>query len=114
MCGCQTVIIDEAAQAVEPSALIPVGRAPRCVLIGDPNQLAATVMSSPQNGAAAYQRSFFERLQLSKVPCSFLSTQYRMHPEISAFPSHTFYNGATNLHGAAYLTPHCCGKPCLL
>ncbi len=59
----KVVIIDEAAQSVELSTLIPLrigGR--QCVLVGDPQQLSATVFS--QNGAATqFDRSLFERLE---------------------------------------------------
>jgi senataxin len=41
-----TVIIDEAAQAVELSTLIPLKYfCKRCILVGDPQQLPATVIS---------------------------------------------------------------------
>ena len=38
------------------------------------------------------ERSLFERLQLRGVPCSFLGTQYRMHPAIRSFPADHFYD----------------------
>ena len=42
----ETVIIDEAAQAVELSTLIPLKYGcKRCILVGDPQQLPATVKS---------------------------------------------------------------------
>ncbi len=44
--------------------------------------------------ATAYLRSLFERLQEAGVPVHFLRTQYRMHPEISQYPSKKFYNAA--------------------
>ena len=38
------VIVDEAAQALEPAALIPLQlHSERCILVGDPQQLPATV-----------------------------------------------------------------------
>ncbi|GAQ88481.1 protein with P-loop containing nucleoside triphosphate hydrolase domain [Klebsormidium nitens] len=90
------VIIDEAAQALEPATLIPlqllVPRGGRCIMIGDPKQLPATVLSR----AAAnfnYERSLFERLQRGGLPVTLLSAQYRMHPEIRQFPSAHFYGG---------------------
>lgn len=44
--GFDTVVIDEAAQAVELSTLIPLKYgAKRCILVGDPSQLPATVLS---------------------------------------------------------------------
>ncbi|KAK9830550.1 hypothetical protein WJX72_012414 [[Myrmecia] bisecta] len=113
------LIIDEAAQALEPAALIalqlvaPSGRivlaaqalepaalialqlvAPsgRIVLVGDPKQLPATVISRAAE-AANLAQSLFERLQQAGYPVAMLSEQYRMHPAISAWPSAFFYDG---------------------
>ncbi|CAL8467911.1 g7449 [Coccomyxa elongata] len=88
------VVIDEAAQAVEPSTLVPlVTGCHQVFLVGDPVQLPATVISSRavQHG---YDRSLFKRLQSSGFPVQMLDTQYRMHPDISAFPSQEFYQGS--------------------
>jgi superfamily I DNA and/or RNA helicase len=53
-------LIDEAAQALEPSALIPLKYNPsRVVMVGDPCQLPATVFSATAK-AAGYHQSFFE------------------------------------------------------
>lgn len=87
------VIVDEAAQAVELSGLIPLRHeVSRLVLIGDPQQLPATVLSASAK-KFNYERSLFQRLQLCGVELVMLGTQYRMRPEISAFPSLHFYNG---------------------
>ncbi|KAJ9510377.1 hypothetical protein QJQ45_015835 [Haematococcus lacustris] len=87
------VVIDEAAQAVEPSTLVPLVMGCRQVyLVGDPVQLPATVMSSRAK-EAAYDCSLFKRLQSGGYPVRVLDTQYRMNPAISAFPSRQFYNG---------------------
>jgi senataxin len=86
------VLIDEACQSVELETLIPLCLgAKRCVLIGDPQQLPATVISS----SLLYRRSLFDRLQASGVELFMLTQQYRMHPDICLFPSHYFYG--TNL-----------------
>jgi hypothetical protein len=86
------VLIDEACQSVELETLIPLCLgAKRCVLIGDPQQLPATVMSS----SLLYRRSLFDRLQASGVELFMLTQQYRMHAEICLFPSQYFYG--TNL-----------------
>ena len=89
-----TVIIDEAAQAVEVSTLIPLKYAcRRLILVGDPNQLPATVFSE-RSKEHNYEQSLFERLQKGRHAVTMLQTQYRMHPHISAFPSAHFYAGA--------------------
>ncbi|CAK7267575.1 DEAD-box type RNA helicase [Sporothrix epigloea] len=89
----ETVIIDEAAQCVELSALIPLkyGCA-KCILVGDPKQLPPTVLS--QSAARyGYDQSLFVRMQRNRPEdVHLLDTQYRMHPEISLFPSQQFYD----------------------
>lgn len=85
------VIIDEAAQAVEPSTLVPLCYGAKQVfLVGDPRQLPATVLSSTAVDHK-YDMSMFKRLQMSAYPVHMLKTQYRMHPAIRQFPSETFY-----------------------
>ena len=90
----ETVIVDEAAQCVEMSALIPLkyGCA-KCVLVGDPKQLPPTVFSK-EAARFQYEQSLFVRMQKNHPnDVHLLDTQYRMHPEISLFPSQTFYDG---------------------
>ncbi|KAI9844795.1 MAG: DEAD-box type RNA helicase [Thelocarpon superellum] len=90
----ETVIIDEAAQSVELSALIPLkyGCA-KCILVGDPKQLPPTVLSRAA-ASFQYEQSLFVRMQSNHpTDVHLLDIQYRMHPEISHFPSQTFYDG---------------------
>jgi senataxin len=90
----ETVIIDEAAQCVEMSALIPLkyGCA-KCILVGDPKQLPPTVFSK-EAARFQYEQSLFARMEKNHPnDVHLLDTQYRMHPEISLFPSRTFYDG---------------------
>jgi len=71
------VLIDEACQSVELETLIPLCLgAKRCVLIGDPQQLPATVISS----SALYRRSLFDRLQSAGVELFMLTQQYPPPP----------------------------------
>ncbi|KAF2281610.1 uncharacterized protein EI97DRAFT_34516 [Westerdykella ornata] len=90
----ETVVVDEAAQCVEMSALIPLkyGCA-KCILVGDPKQLPPTVFSK-QASRFQYEQSLFVRMQTNHPgDVHLLDTQYRMHPDISLFPSQTFYDG---------------------
>lgn len=91
--GFDMVVIDEAAQASEVAVLPPLSLgAARCVLVGDPQQLPATVISRAAH-TLQYSRSLFERFQLAGCPTMLLSVQYRMHPQIRDFPSRYFYQG---------------------
>ncbi|GAB2263542.1 hypothetical protein Droror1_Dr00025676 [Drosera rotundifolia] len=91
--GFDMVVIDEAAQASEVAILPPLSLgAARCVLVGDPQQLPATVISKAA-GTLLYSRSLFERFQQAGCPTMLLTVQYRMHPQIRDFPSRHFYQG---------------------
>lgn len=86
------VIIDEACQCVELSALIPLRYGcKKCVLVGDPKQLPPTVLSQ-KAASFNYEESLFVRMQRSNPDSVYLlDVQYRMHPAISRFPSAQFY-----------------------
>ncbi|GLJ34015.1 hypothetical protein SUGI_0684140 [Cryptomeria japonica] len=86
------LIIDEAAQLTEAESTIAlqIRGLRHAILIGDPNQLAETVISKISQ-EAGYGRSLFERLQHLGHPFHLLNTQYRMHPLICQFPNMEFY-----------------------
>ncbi|OSD07245.1 hypothetical protein PYCCODRAFT_1381842 [Trametes coccinea BRFM310] len=90
----ELVIIDEAAQAIELSSLIPMKyRCRTCIMVGDPQQLPPTVKSQ-EACKLGYDQSLFVRLQRSQPDAvHLLSIQYRMHPDISQLPSKLFYDG---------------------
>ena len=90
----ETVIVDEAAQAVELSCFIPLKYGcSKCIMVGDPKQLPPTVLSRDA-ARFQYEQSLFVRMQANSPDnVHLLDTQYRMHPDISAFPSRAFYDG---------------------
>jgi senataxin len=86
------LIIDEACQCVEPSALIPLcHNVKQLIMVGDHMQLPATVFSEDAS-KTLYNRSLFERLIDNNYPRHILTIQYRMHPNIRKFISSIFYN----------------------
>lgn len=89
----ETVVIDEAAQSIELSALIPLKYGcSKCILVGDPKQLPPTVLSK-EASRFQYEQSLFVRMQTNHPDdVHLLDIQYRMHPEISRFPSIAFYD----------------------
>ena len=85
------VLMDEATQASEPSALVPIVKGCRqLVLVGDHQQLPPTVVSRRAEDGGL-NRSLFERLIACGLASCMLTTQYRMHPMLREFPSARFY-----------------------
>jgi len=90
----KSVLIDEAAQAMEPEALIPIMHGcKKLVLVGDHCQLGP-VITSKVAAKAGLGQSLFERMVLLGIRPIRLTVQYRMHPCLSEFPSNTFYEGS--------------------
>jgi len=114
------LVLDEAAQATEPAAWIPLVRCARAVLVGDPRQLAPLVRSEearrrglgtpvmarvsvPQQRRAETRRSSegaeendapaYALLSGGVLGCA-LRTQYRSHAAISDWASRETYGGA--------------------
>eukprot|EP00762_Andalucia_godoyi_P002687 ANDGO_03276.mRNA.1 Regulator of nonsense transcripts 1 homolog len=89
----RTVLLDEATQATEPEALIPLVKgAQQVVLVGDHCQLGPVIVCK-QAAEAGLSRSLFERLVILGYRPIRLQVQYRMHPCLSEFPSTYFYEG---------------------
>ncbi|CEG00009.1 P-loop containing nucleoside triphosphate hydrolase [Ostreococcus tauri] len=87
------VMLDEASQVTEPMSLVPLANGcQQLVLVGDHKQLPPTVVSREAE-LAGMTLSLFDRLTRAGVKPYLLDTQFRMHPAISHFPSHSFYNG---------------------
>ena len=109
------VLIDEATQAIEAEALIPIAMgAKQVVFVGDHCQLGPVVMCKAAAKAGLTQ-SMFERLVLIGTRPIRLQVQYRMHPALSEFPSNMFYegslqNGVTEADRQLLTTPGYTGK----
>ncbi len=86
-----TVIIDEAAQCLEPACWIPITKAQRVILAGDPYQLPPTVKSTEAQKAGLHITLLEKCIQ--RLPSiNLLDTQYRMHETIMGFSNQWFYN----------------------
>ncbi len=94
----RTCVMDEAAQALEPAAWIPILKCSRVVLAGDPFQLPPTVKS--QDAAKqGLSITLIERcLELIPQQVHLLTVQYRMHQAIMDFSNQYFYGGALQAH----------------
>jgi hypothetical protein len=87
------VLMDEATQATEASALVALSRGARQLcLLGDQCQLPPTV-TAEHPSVERTSRPLFSRLLDDGVGCYMLDTQYRMHPAIAELPSDLFYGG---------------------
>ena len=93
------VIVDEAAQAIEPATLLALSHGcERLVLMGDHKQLPAVVLSKTVSDGLS--KSLFERLIDSGHPSILLNCQRRMHPSIVAWPNQVFYDGELETHSS--------------
>jgi senataxin len=115
------LVVDEAAQALECELVVALARKPkRCLLVGDPAQLPAT-MASDAARRQGHDRSCMRRLldaaaeDASRAShashashdswYTLLDTQYRMHPAISSFPSRRFYESSVRDAGSTQTVP---------
>jgi superfamily I DNA and/or RNA helicase len=86
-----TVIIDEASQAIEPASWIPISKGRRIILAGDHCQLPPTVKSKEAEKAGLSKTLLDKLLDLQSDKC-LLNIQYRMHQAIMGFSNRLFYN----------------------
>ncbi|MEM1318652.1 MAG: IGHMBP2 family helicase [Bacteroidota bacterium] len=86
----QTLIIDEAAQALEPACWIPISKVEKVVLAGDPFQLPPTIKSNEAR-RQGLGITLLEKAVEQFPSVSFLAVQYRMNRQIMGFSSTRFY-----------------------
>jgi ATP-dependent RNA/DNA helicase IGHMBP2 len=96
----ETVVIDEAGQALEPASWIPILKGRKLVLAGDHCQLPPTVKSD-EAARKGLSRTLLEKL-VARHPSAvvLLQEQYRMHEQIMKFPAAEFYEGRLHAYGA--------------
>eukprot|EP00871_Galdieria_phlegrea_P005311 jgi/Galph1/5781/GphlegSOOS_G4513.1 len=101
--GFDTVIIDEAGQALESLCWIALLKGRKAVLAGDPFQLPPTV-KSPSAAKNGLGRSLLDRIfdndMLKNNVVAMLDIQYRMNRMISNWSSETFYKGLLSSHNS--------------
>ncbi len=88
------LVMDEASQAIEPGAWIPIIRSQKVIFAGDHFQLPPTVRSKrAEEGGLGL--TLFERLYplAGEERKTLLKIQYRMHEKIMNFSSKEFYDG---------------------
>jgi len=96
----QTVLIDEAGQALEPACWIPILKAQKVIFAGDHCQLPPTIKSTEaaRNGLST---TLFEKC-ITHHPgaVTLLEEQYRMNEKIMGFPSKIFYENKLQAHSS--------------
>ncbi len=96
-----TVVIDEAGQALEPACWIPLLKARKVVFAGDHCQLPPTI-KSPEAAKGGFSTTLFEKcIALHPEAVVLLEEQYRMNSAIMAYPSSVFYNSRLKAHLSA-------------
>ena len=128
----QICIVDEASQCVEPEALLPLKLGfTKMIMVGDPEQLPATVTSLTAKNNR-FDTSMFTRLfrfledtatmditgnnsekifvnRKPESPVQRLVFQYRMHSQIVMWPNSYFYGNMLkngNISRMSYLKPY--------
>jgi superfamily I DNA and/or RNA helicase len=109
----QTVVIDEAGQALEPACWIPILKAQKVILAGDHCQLSPTIKSplTPRGGilnetnstsvgwGAGLSLTLLEKcIELHPEAVTLLEEQYRMNEQIMAHSSKIFYQNKLKAH----------------
>jgi len=87
-----TVVIDEAGQALEPACWIPILKGQKVILAGDHCQLPPTIKSAEaaRNGLST---TLLEKCTgLHPQAVNLLNTQYRMNEAIMGYSSQVFYD----------------------
>jgi len=89
-----TVVIDEAAQALEPACWIPIVKSQKVILAGDHQQLPPTIKSNAAARGGLGLTLMEKCVALHPEAVVLLEEQYRMNTAIMGFSSQQFYGDA--------------------
>jgi ATP-dependent RNA/DNA helicase IGHMBP2 len=94
----QTLVIDEAGQAIEPACFIPILKTSKLIMAGDHCQLPPTIRSQ-EAAKGGLEKTLMEKLvALHPDSVILLEEQYRMHETIMNFSSAEFYQNKLVAH----------------
>lgn len=93
-----TVVIDEAGQALEPACWIPLLKAKKVVFAGDHYQLPPTIKSSTAAKKGLSNTLFEKCVALHPESVVLLEEQYRMNTAIMGYSSKVFYQNKLSAH----------------
>lgn len=94
----QTIVIDEAGQALEPACWIPILKAQKVILAGDHFQLSPTIKSNEASKNGLGNTLLEKTAGLHPESVVLLNEQYRMHKDIMGYSSKVFYQDALTAH----------------
>jgi uncharacterized protein len=96
------LVVDEAGQLALATVLAMSGAARSILLLGDPNQLAQVTqgLHPPGADASALGHLLGESTTLPPERGLFLDETRRMHPDVNAYVSATFYAGRLGTHAS--------------
>lgn len=94
----KTVIIDEAAQALEPATWIPICKAEKVIMAGDPFQLPPTVKSMEAQKGGLTVTLMEKCMKTQPKSANLLNVQYRMNGDIMKFSNMKFYDNQLKAH----------------
>jgi superfamily I DNA and/or RNA helicase len=93
-----TVVIDEAGQALEPASWIPILKAQKVIMAGDHFQLAPTIKSNEAAKKGLSITLLEKCVALHPEAVTLLNEQYRMNETIMGFSSKEFYGDKLKAH----------------
>jgi ATP-dependent RNA/DNA helicase IGHMBP2 len=95
-----TVVIDEAGQALEPGCWIPILKSAKLILAGDHCQLSPTIKSAEAARKGLSKTLLEKAIALHPEAVVLLEEQYRMHQDIMGYSSEVFYDGLLKAHSS--------------